>query len=107
MRDALVALGNIAVVAKNQLLISKLGGLAFISNGLTSVYDSCHQFATRALYRMSALAENQVKIIEAGCVPSLNRLCESKQVLVRKYSATTLCNISVRENLNLQWSAIV
>ena len=48
-RDALVAIGNISVMIKNQLMVAKLGGLVAVSLALDSSFESCQRFACRDL----------------------------------------------------------
>ena len=76
-RDALVALGNISVMIKNQLMIAKLGGLVAISLALDSSFESCQRFACRCMYRLSAHQELQRQCLDSGAVPPLSKLCYS------------------------------
>jgi Armadillo/beta-catenin-like repeat len=73
-RDALMALGNLAVVNKNQALIAARGGLTCIIAVLTSSYVSCRRYAARAMSRLCALGDNQPLALQAGALLSLVKL---------------------------------
>ena len=61
-RDALVSLGNLAIVAKNQLMIVRLGGLSFIARAIESEFESVQRFACRVIYRLAAHTEIQSEV---------------------------------------------
>jgi Armadillo/beta-catenin-like repeat len=73
-RDALMALGNLAVVNKNQALIAARGGLTCIIAVLTSSYVSCRRYAARAMSRLCALGDNQPLALQAGALLPLVKL---------------------------------
>ena len=98
VRDALISVGNIAIVSTKQVFIVEYGGLSFLSKALKSQFLSCQKYAARAVYRLAAHSSNQALMIEGegSLVLDLNRLCGSEAVSVRKYAAMALCNISSR-----------
>ena len=75
-RDALIALGNIAITSKNQQAIARLGGIPCLAQALGSPFSSCQLYAARALYRLGVVEANQPKLVEAGAVPPLIALAE-------------------------------
>eukprot|EP00953_Heterococcus_sp_UTEX-ZZ885_P035587 18364-Heterococcus_DN1.PRE.6 len=77
-RDALMALGNLAVVNKNQALIAARGGLTCIIAVLTSSYVSCRCYAARAMSRLCALGDNQPLALQAGALLSLVKLLKRR-----------------------------
>ena len=68
-RDALVSLGNLAVISYNQSLIVKLGGLPYIVKAIDSSFESCQRFAARVVYRLCAHADIQVRLIHLPKLP--------------------------------------
>jgi hypothetical protein len=51
---------------------------------LDSKFLSCQTMAARALYRLGAHTDNQPKIVAAGALPGLIRLCRSPDPEVSK-----------------------
>ena len=95
-RDALVALGNLAVTAKAQQAIAKLGGVPCLASGLSSPFASCRLYAARALYRVGVLPENQPLLVAAGAVPPLIVLAgDGRDVEVQRCAVMALCNATV------------
>jgi hypothetical protein len=95
-RDALVALGNLAVTAKAQQAIAKLGGVPCLAGGLSSPFASCRLYAARALYRVGVLPENQPLLVAAGTVPPLIVLAgDGRDVEVQRCAVMALCNATV------------
>jgi len=96
-KDALVALGNLAITAKSQQAIAKLGGVPCLALGLASEFTSCRLYAARALYRVGVLPENQPLLVSAGAVPPLIQLSgDGRDVEVQRCAVMALCNATVR-----------
>lgn len=93
-RDGLVSIGNLAVTAKKQLIISKLGGVSVMCQALKSQFASSHQYAARALYRLSAHPNIQTSVIDGGAIAALNKLTKDESPLIRKFAVMVLCNVS-------------
>lgn len=78
-RDALVALGNIAVTESNQRAVAELGGIPCLAKTLTSSpFSSCQLYAARALYRVGALKDNQPLLVEGGAITPLVELSDNR-----------------------------
>ena len=96
-KDALVAVGNLAISAKSQQAIAKLGGVPCLAQGLASEYTSCRLYAARALYRVGVLPENQPLLVAAGAVPPLIQLSgDGRDVEVQRCAVMALCNATVK-----------
>lgn len=97
-RDAAIAIGNLATVAKNQLQLVDLGCLPpLVSLLADSPFESCHKFGARALCRISAHADNQPKVVDAGGMRPLVAACSSPNTQVRHFAAMALCNVCIHE----------
>jgi hypothetical protein len=90
-RDALVSLGNLAVNAKNQLMICKIGGLPVVSASLESGFESVQRFACRVLYRLTAHALIQSTLVDVGAIPSINRLLHRYVCMYVRIGVYTYC----------------
>lgn len=84
-RDAAMTLGNLAVVASNQLAIAEAGGLAPMIAVLEgSRHVSCQKFAARALHRLAAHGANKPAIVSEGALPALVRRLRSPDAEVAR-----------------------
>lgn len=86
-----MTVGNLAVVAGNQVAIAEAGGLApmvGMVNG--SQYTSCQKFAARALYRLAAHGSNKSLIVAQGGLPPLVRRLRSSDAEVARYIPSRL-----------------
>ena len=94
-RDALIALGNLAVTTPSQQAIAKLGGIPPLSAALSSPYASCRLYGARALYRLGVLPENMPKLVEGGAVASLLTLCrDGRDAETQRCAVMALTNIT-------------
>jgi hypothetical protein len=75
-RDALLALGNIAITATNQEAIAKLGGFPAVLTALGSAFTASRYYAARVASRLSNLTDNQPRLVDAGAVPLLLALAK-------------------------------
>lgn len=84
-RDAAMTVGNLAVVAGNQVAIAEAGGLAPMVGMVSgSQYTSCQKFAARALYRLAAHGSNRPLIVAQGGLPPLVRRLRSPDAEVAR-----------------------
>lgn len=60
-RDSCIAVGNLAVIAKNQEVLVQMGALPPLIRLLESEFVSVQMMTCRALYRLAANQDNQVR----------------------------------------------
>lgn len=81
-----MALGNLAVVTRNQAAIADAGGLPPLVGILSgNPHVSCQKFAARALYRVAAHCDNKPRIVAEGALPPLVRCLRSDDAEVARY----------------------
>ena len=101
-RDAAIAIGNLAIVTRNKLLLVELGAFKPLINMLGSSFTSCQIFAARAICRLATHQESRVKVMEAGGIQKLIELCEGPDPEVRRFAAMALCNVCIDEQNKLK-----
>lgn len=88
-RDAAIALGNLAIVARNQAAIVDTGGLPPLVAmlGSSNPHVSCQKFAARALYRLAAHGNSKPKVVAAGALPTLIQRLRSPDAEVARQAS--------------------
>lgn len=76
--DGSIAIGNLAVISKNQLQLVKHGALEALAFPLRSTFASCQLYAARALYRLAAQIDNHDAILKAKALQPLVVLLGNK-----------------------------
>jgi hypothetical protein len=97
LRDSLIALGNLTITGKNQIMIVKLGALSIVQPMLESEFETVKRYICRLLYRLAAHQELQEQMIIPSVMKLLNELLRGDSILIRKYILMTYCNLSSNE----------
>eukprot|EP00940_MAST-03C_sp_MAST-3C-sp2_P002171 g2171.t1 len=97
-----IALGNLAVAHANHVRIAECGCLDPLVRLLSSASrDDCRFFAARAIFRLAACSENQIKLLDANALPPIIELLEKGREDGRLAACMAICNLATCEKARM------